>query len=122
MTAPTLELVTDHEPNDAGVATRLAPHAFEASTLMRTLGHSGRLMVLCHLYDGARTVGELQELVGATQPVVSSHLARLRHEGLVRFERVGKTNHYELADDRVRAVVSLLNSAFCPGLAPHLAK
>ncbi len=94
----------------------LAPHAFEASLLFKVLGHEGRLMVLSHLRDGPRTVGELQHLVGATQPLVSSHLARLRFEGLVTFEKIGKTSIYALTDDKARQIIDAIGVVFCDGL------
>jgi DNA-binding transcriptional ArsR family regulator len=98
----------------------LAPVAFEASMLLKVLGHEGRLTVLSHLRDGGRTVGELQKLVGAPQPVVSSHLARLRHEGLVSYERVGRRTTYFLTDAKARQVLDAIDAAFCNGLRDHL--
>lgn len=106
------------EPTET--APRLAPHADEVSSVLRVLGHSGRLMVLGHLRDGGKTVTQLQELIDAPQPVVSSHLARLRHEGLVRFERFGKCCVYHLADGPVRDLLDQLDRVFCGGFGPHL--
>ena len=98
---------------------RLAPHAPDLSALLRALGHHGRLALLDHLRGGGKTVRELQDLLGASQPVVSSHLARLRHEGLVRFERDGKCSVYYLVDGPLRALLDHLDTAFCDGLRPH---
>ncbi|SMH48665.1 helix-turn-helix transcriptional regulator [Maritimibacter sp. HL-12] len=97
-------------------AEALAPHAFEASSLLKVLGHEGRLTVLTHLRDGEKTVRQLQALMAATQPVVSSHLARLRFEGIVSFRRVGKSSYYALSDDKAREVLEVLDRVFCPGL------
>lgn len=98
-------------PRDPG----LGPFAEEASALLKTLGHEGRLLVLCHLREGPRTVSELQELMRTSQPVVSSHLARLRFEGLVDFRKVGKSASYFLVDGRVRRVLDALDAVFCDG-------
>lgn len=99
-----------------------APYASEASMLLKVLGHEGRLMVLSHLKDGPRTVGELQELMGATQPVISSHLARLRFEGLVTFEKFGKASVYALTDDKARQILDMIGAVFCDGLMNHSAR
>ncbi|MBV7378461.1 ArsR/SmtB family transcription factor [Maritimibacter dapengensis] len=98
----------------------LAPHAEEISALMRVLGHEGRLMILTHLHAGTKTVAQLQDLVGAPQPVVSSHLARMRYEGLVTFERQGKHSVYRLTDSRAKRLLDHINVFFCNGLRDHL--
>ncbi|PIE07862.1 MAG: transcriptional regulator [Rhodobacterales bacterium] len=108
------------QPLARSTADSLEPVAFEVSSLMRALGHSGRLMVLSHLADGSKTVSELQSLLDMSQPLVSSHLARLRHDGLVRFERAGKSKRYSLADGPARGLMDHLNAFFCDGLRHHL--
>jgi len=106
-------------PRASRAAQDLAPHAFEASSLLKVLGHEGRLTVLTHLRDGEKTVRQLQALMGASQPVVSSHLARLRFEGVVSFRRVGKSSYYALTDAKAREVLAVLDRVFCPGLGDH---
>lgn len=98
---------------------QLAPHAFKASSLLKALGHEGRLMILCHLSNGEKTVSELQNLLAAPQALVSSQLARLRHEGMVSFRKEGQTNFYTLKDQKTRQVLDLVNTIFCSGLAGH---
>ncbi|WP_456388937.1 ArsR/SmtB family transcription factor [Profundibacter sp.] len=94
----------------------LAPHAFKASSLLKALGHEGRLMILCHLNNGEKTVTELQALLSAPQALVSSQLARLRHEGMVTFRKEGQTSYYSLSDKKARQVLNLVNKIFCGGL------
>lgn len=115
-------MVTDatQPETDGPVGGKLAPYAVEASMLLKVLGHEGRLMVLSHLKDRPRTVGELQDLMGAAQPVISSHLARLRFEGLVSFEKFGKTSVYALTDDKARQILDMIGTVFCDGLRDHL--
>lgn len=98
---------------------QLAPHAFKASSLLKALGHEGRLMILCHLSNGEKTVSELQNLLAAPQALVSSQLARLRHEGMVSFRKDGQTNFYTLKDQKTRQVLDLVNTIFCGGLSGH---
>jgi DNA-binding transcriptional ArsR family regulator len=69
--------------------------------LFKTMGHSGRLTILCHLVDGEQSVTALEALLGQRQAAVSQQLARLRLEGLVTTRREGKTIYYALPDQRV---------------------
>jgi ArsR family transcriptional regulator, cadmium/lead-responsive transcriptional repressor len=76
----------------------------------RGLGDPTRLRILEALAEDERSVGELVELLGAPQPKVSSHLACLRWCGFVESRREFRTVHYRVADDRVRAMISLARS------------
>ncbi len=92
---------------------RMEASAAEAAVLLKVLSHPGRLMLLCHLSTGEKTVGELEALIGARQAAVSQQLARLRDEGLVNWRREGKTIHYGLADRRAKRVIEALYGIFC---------
>ncbi len=87
--------------------------AERAASFLKAISHEGRLMILCHLVDGEKSVGELEELLSARQAAVSQQLARLRHERLVSCRRDGKTIYYRLTDDRPRQLISLLYDLFC---------
>jgi DNA-binding transcriptional ArsR family regulator len=100
----------DEMPDDAGA---MGARAGEAAALLKALSHEGRLMILCHISEGERSVTELEDLIGARQSAVSQQLARLRLEGLVTARRDGKTIFYSIADDRVRRVVRLMYEMFC---------
>lgn len=92
---------------------RMAENAARAADFLKSLGHEGRLMILCHLSTGERSVGELEDLLGARQAAVSQQLARLRLEGLVASRREGKAVIYHLADERSRRMIGLLYEMFC---------
>lgn len=94
-------------------ADEMAENAAMAAAFLKTLAHEGRLMILCHLGNGERSVSELEELLRMRQAAVSQMLARLREEGLVQTRREGKTVHYSLADDRTSQVIDLLYRLFC---------
>lgn len=91
----------------------MAERAEAATAFLKALSHEGRLMILCHLSGGERSVTELEALLGCRQAAVSQQLARLRAEGLVTCRRDGKTIFYALADDRVRRTIGLLHDLFC---------
>ncbi|TJZ89912.1 helix-turn-helix transcriptional regulator [Paracoccus gahaiensis] len=73
----------------------------EAANIFKALGHEGRLLILCHLAQGPKNVGELEGMLDARQSAVSQQLARLRIEGLVTARRDGKTIFYSLKDPRI---------------------
>lgn len=91
----------------------MAARAGEAASFLKALSHEGRLMILCHITEGEKSVTELEELIGARQSAVSQQLARLRIEGLVTARRDGKAIYYSIADARVRALVRLMYQLFC---------
>ena len=88
--------------------------AERASALMKTLGHSGRLMILCNLAGGERSVGDLAEELGMSQSSLSQHLARMRSEGLVDTRRESQTVYYRLRGGEARSVIELLYNIYCP--------
>ena len=92
---------------------RMADSARDASEFLKALAHESRLMILCNLLDGEKSVGELEAFLSLRQSTVSQQLARLRLEGLVSARRDGKTIHYSIADDKVRAVIGVLYDSFC---------
>ena len=93
---------------------RLDAAAGEAADVLRSLSNPARLRLLCALVETERTVGELEEMLGATQSYVSGQLLRLRGEGLVACEKEGRTVRYRLSDPRVRPILERLYEVFCP--------
>lgn len=87
--------------------------ARKATNFLKALAHEGRLMLLCHLASGEKSVTELETLLSARQAAVSQQLARLRLEGLVEFRREGKAIYYRLSDDRTRRMIELVYDMFC---------
>lgn len=100
--------------------SEMARSAATAAAYLKTLAHEGRLMILCHLGSGEKSVGELEHLLEIRQAAVSQMLARLREEGLVQTRRDGKTIYYSLADESTAEVISMLYRLFC-GPAPDTA-
>ncbi len=97
----------------AEIPADMAAQATKAAAYLKTLAHEGRLMILCHLGTGEKSVGELEAMLNVRQAAVSQMLARLRDERLVSTRRDGKTIYYSLADDKTRQVIGLLYSLFC---------
>lgn len=92
---------------------KLVDSATTASNFLKAISHEGRLMILCHLVTGEKSVTELEELLSARQAAVSQQLSRLRLEGLVVPRRDGKAIYYRLADERPRRLLEVVYDLFC---------
>src|SRR6056297_4028962 len=92
---------------------RMVESATAASNFLKAISHEGRLMILCHLVSGEKSVTELERLLSARQAAVSQQLSRLRLEGLVTPRRDGKTIYYSLTDDRPRKILEVVYELFC---------
>ena len=119
--AETARIQTD-APTTVGCGPSLpvdmADQAGEAAAFLKALAHEGRLLILCHLGQGEKSVTELEHLLGSRQAAVSQQLARLRLEGLVTCRRDGKAIYYSLGDPRVQRTIGVLYEMFCdPALA-----
>ena len=88
-------------------------NAAQASQLLKALSHPDRLMLLCRLAEGERSVSELEPLVEVYQPSLSQQLGILRREGLVSSRREGKQMFYQVANPDALAVLNVLYQRFC---------
>lgn len=73
--------------------------------LCRGLADASRLAILEALRSGEKSVTEIIELTGLSQPNTSGHLACLKECGLVMSRQEGRFVHYALADPRVDDVL-----------------
>jgi DNA-binding transcriptional ArsR family regulator len=92
---------------------RFEASAANAARLLRALANERRLMILCQLSGGERSVGELLPLIGLSQSALSQHLAVLRADGLVATRRVGQSIRYAIADPAAAQVMATLAAIFC---------
>jgi ArsR family transcriptional regulator len=94
-------------------ADQMIVQATAAAGFLKALSHEGRLMILCHLSSGEKSVTELERLLASRQAAVSQQLARLRLEGLVSCRREGKTIFYSIQDPKVSRTIALVYDMFC---------
>jgi len=106
-----MESVTTDLPSMDAAAMEAA--AQEAAVVLKSLSNPQRLLLLCAMVEGDKSVGELEQALGATQSYVSNQLARLRKEGLVEATRHGRSIRYQLADPRVTPILERLYEVFC---------
>jgi DNA-binding transcriptional ArsR family regulator len=92
---------------------KMVENATRASDFLKTLSHESRLMILCFLTEGEKSVSELEQLLNLRQPTVSQQLARLRADGLVSTRRDGKTIYYALASEDARTIIGAIYDVFC---------
>lgn len=85
----------------------------KAERLLKLLANAKRLLILCHLLKGERSVGELETLVGLSQSALSQHLARMRREGVLAIRKRGTHVYYCISKPEVEAVLSTLYLIYC---------
>ncbi len=93
--------------------TELHDMAAHACELLKAMANEWRLMILCHLAEGEKTVSELQRLLGLSQSALSQHLAILRRERIVRFRKHAQSVSYSLSGDEATKVIETLRDIFC---------
>ncbi len=81
--------------------------------LMKILSNQTRLLILCQLAGGERSVGDLARLLDVRESAMSQHLALLRHDGLVATRRHGQTIYYALERSDVKDLMAFLYATYC---------
>jgi len=113
LATPSSILPDPGKPMDDQTWNRVKDNAQEATDFLKALSHEGRLMILCSLAHGEKTVTELEQMLSQRQAAVSQQLARLRQEKLISARRDGKQIYYSLTDDRARRIIENVYELFC---------
>ena len=87
----------------------------EAAEILKTLSHHLRLMAVCFIGGGEKTVQELESYLGTTQSNISQHLAKLRAAKILETRKDGNLVFYRVGDARTLELVSSLQEIFCSG-------
>ena len=96
-------------------AEQMRGHAGDAARLLKALANEKRLMILCMLVDGERSVGELNAQLDLSQSALSQHLGLLREDGLVTTRREAQTIYYAVAEGPARRIIDTLHGIYCAG-------
>jgi len=88
-------------------------NAEKAAVMLKAMANQRRLMILCLLNDGERSVSELNAQIEIPQSSLSQHLGQLRREKLVTTRREAQTIYYSLASDEVKAIIATLYQVYC---------
>ncbi|WP_373505699.1 ArsR/SmtB family transcription factor [Aestuariivirga sp.] len=110
MSLPSFSTATAKEKRE------LIDQARKASEMLKALSHENRLLILCLLAEGEKSVSELEDIMDMPQAAVSQQLARLRFDGLVNARRDGRSIYYSIASEEVSSVIETLHQLFC---RPH---
>ena len=100
-------------PEDFARLTDLHDMATSACELLKAMANEWRLMILCHLAEGEKTVSELQAVLGLSQSALSQHLAILRRERIVKARKHAQSVSYSLSGDEATRVMETLHEVFC---------
>ena len=100
-------------PDIAARMGELQRSARRAAPLLKAMSNPSRLVILCQIAEGERSVGELAEAVGLSQSGISQHLAVLRRQHVVATRRDKQTVYYSLASAEVVALMATLHRVFC---------
>lgn len=100
-------------PQDFAKLAELHDMASHACDLLKAMANEWRLMVLCQLAEGEKTVSELQSQLGLSQSALSQHLAILRREKIVKSRKHAQSVSYSLAGDEATKVMATLHDVFC---------
>ena len=100
-------------PEDFAKMAELHDMASHACELLKAMANEWRLMILCQLTEGEKTVSELQGILGLSQSALSQHLAILRRERIVNARKHAQSVSYSLAGDEATKVMESLHDVFC---------
>jgi DNA-binding transcriptional ArsR family regulator len=92
---------------------QLERNAHKASDLLGAMANTSRLMIMCQLADGEKSVSDLQPTIGLSQSALSQHLAILRRKQLVRTRRDGQSIFYSLSSGEAASIMHTLHDQFC---------
>lgn len=91
----------------------LRASADKACNLMKVMANADRLMLLCQLSLGEKSVGELENILDIRQPTLSQQLTVLREAELVATRREGKSIFYRISSQSAMAVMQVLHQEIC---------
>ena len=91
----------------------LEAKAEEVSVTLAAMANPKRLLVMCTLLAGEKSVGDLAEIVDLAPAALSQHLSKMRALRLVATRRDGQTIYYSLASSEVQAVLETLYQVYC---------
>lgn len=88
-------------------------NAEAAASFLKGLASPHRLLILCQLATGEKSVGELIEATGLAQTSMSQHLSKLKDEGIVTFRRDHRYLYYRIDNDVILKIMDIMHDEFC---------
>jgi len=94
----------------------LVENSKQVAAILKQLSNSNRLMILCCISDGEKTVGDLNNKIDLSQSALSQHLAKLRESNIVTTRRESQTIYYQIANQKIKYLLEVLQEQFCPDI------
>lgn len=88
-------------------------NAEAAASFLKGIASPHRLLVLCELATGEKSVTELIEATGMAQTSMSQHLSKLKEENIVTFRRDHRLLFYRIDNEAVIKIMEVLYHEFC---------
>ena len=85
----------------------------EVSMIMKALAHPQRLMIMCHIAEGEKNVGEILELCDLSQSQLSQFLNRMQRERLLKVRKEGNFVFYSIAEKKILKLIQSMQKIFC---------
>ena len=104
---------SDRSSSDDRQLIELHDKAAHVCELLKVMSNEWRLIILCQLSEGDKTVSELQDMLALSQSALSQHLAVLRREKVVKARKHGQSVTYSLEGDEAIRVMETLHEMFC---------
>jgi ArsR family transcriptional regulator, virulence genes transcriptional regulator len=100
--------------SDLGKENGMELQAKQIAELLKVLANENRLLILCELIKGPKTVSCLGDKIpNITQSALSQHLAILKAHGILDYSKSGQSVTYSIADQRVEEVINVLKRHYC---------
>lgn len=88
--------------------------AKQIAELLKVLANEYRLLILCELIKGPKTVSSLGDKIrNITQSALSQHLTLLKAHGILDNSKSGQNVTYFIADSRIEEIISVLKKHYC---------
>ncbi|GAB3478162.1 ArsR/SmtB family transcription factor [Marinomonas epiphytica] len=87
--------------------------AAQAASYLKGIASPHRLLILCELAQGEKSVSDLIESTGLAQSSMSQHLNKLKAENIVSFRRDHRTLYYSICNETTLQIMNILYQEFC---------
>ncbi|MBX9809606.1 metalloregulator ArsR/SmtB family transcription factor [Candidatus Gracilibacteria bacterium] len=93
--------------------SKLEIQAEQVADTLKLLAHPKRLLILCKLSLGPKTVGDLEKECFISQSQLSQFLAKMKDEKIVTSEKKGLYVTYQISNSQVQSILDSLASIYC---------
>ena len=88
-------------------------NALKAANFLKGIASQHRLVILCQLAEGEKSVTQLIEATALPQTSMSQHLSKLKEENIVTFRRDHRTLYYSIKNEAILKIMDVLYHEFC---------